>query len=91
MYSICTVDYLKAPYLQISSCSSLHQLIGASNIGGKPFLIICRMVGGERESLLYLFIAQTSRCIYIDCGAASTVLTGTGTLNMRALYLPYDL
>jgi hypothetical protein len=60
---ICTVDYLRPPSLQISSCSSLHQLVGARDTGGKPSLILCRMVRGKGKFYFY-FIAKIGRYLF---------------------------
>jgi hypothetical protein len=58
--SIAALDLLWIAERGVSQQSSLHQLIGARNTGGKPYFIICRMVGGKEKA--YLFIAQTGRC-----------------------------
>jgi hypothetical protein len=90
---ICIVDELKPPSLQISSCSSLHQPIGALNTGGKPSLIIWRIVGWKRESLsfycplpaIYIYrLWRYERCFLCPCRNMYTV-------NTWALYVPYDL
>jgi hypothetical protein len=46
---ICIMDPLKGPSLQISSCSSLHRPIGATNTSS----YFMRNVGGKRESLSF--------------------------------------
>jgi hypothetical protein len=64
--------WLRPPSQQISSCSSLHELIGAFNTGGKHSLIIWRM--------------PRTVAIYIDCGATSSVFFAYTTELLETLY-----
>jgi hypothetical protein len=87
MYTVCTVDEPKLLSLQISSCTSLHQLKGALNTS-----LYYMKNGGEA----YLFITQTGATSDVF-----SVHAGTCTLNivhsihevikMRRLYVPYYL
>jgi hypothetical protein len=59
------------PLYRLVHVFSRHQLIGASNTGAKPSLILCRMVGGKGK---LIFLLPRPAAIYKG-GAASTVLT----------------
>jgi hypothetical protein len=61
-----TLDNSKHHLYQISSCTSLHQLVGARSTGGKAFSygIPCRQVGGKRESLSFYCPSRPAASIY---------------------------
>jgi hypothetical protein len=72
-YGLCNNEYVRTvDEQQISSCSSLHKLIGALNTGGKPSLItVYEEWGGGK----LIFLLPRTAAIYIDCGAASDIFS----------------
>jgi hypothetical protein len=76
------------PSPPISSCSSLHQPIGALNAS----LIIYEECWEEKGKLIF-FITQTGRFTYRDCGATEryslSMLEHVYSKYMSTLYVPY--